>query len=222
MKQPTIPECRDNGEYNDKSDKCMKCKYINECKKIRLIIREQVTKRLGVGGSYRWLLEADEGRGESLSEEPPCDENRLLIVLEEYMITYAITDGGLTGLADLELYKKAIEAHLDLTQYINAMKELKRCDNVPDFETNFVAPIDELEEKYSKISGIKIYQNPSLLGRIIKREIYLKLVPKMLSYTSTVAALHKPTEFDYFYHRQKSTKRFQQPNLTRFTSRRED
>jgi len=186
----TIPSCIGNID-NPKQDKkkCQKCEFSEQCKELRLAIRGDIIRKLD-SGVRQYLIGHLWSKGDALASGPINDDVRLIMILEAYMDVYGTTDTGLTGLADSELYEKVVEYHSDLVTLLNVLREIiPKCRSDAEFEVYAEPTLIELEDKYSKKNGEKIYGNPTKLLQTIKAMIYKEIYPKLIAQITTVASL---------------------------------
>lgn len=183
------PPCYGNHENPDPKFNCETCKADAKCKEIRLAIRNDIIRKLD-SGFRPYIVGHLWSKGDALASSPLNDDNRLIMLLEAYIEVFGLTDSGLTGLADKDLYDKVVDYHDDLISFLDVWKEtFPKCKTPEEFDIYIKPVLQELEEKYSRRVGEKIEGNPTKLLRTIKSLVYKEIYPKIMAQISQVASL---------------------------------
>ena len=183
-----VPPCYSNYGMPKEKLNCKECNLAEKCEQLRLDIRETMIGKLD-SGLRQFLIGHLWSKGDALASAPVNDDVRIIIILEAYIEIYGMTDKGLTGLADPELYEKVVDYHDDLIALLNAKEMYSKCKTAEEFDINVKPILVELDRKYSEKTGDKIEGNPSKLLRIIKSLIYKEIYPKVMAQITTVASM---------------------------------
>jgi len=182
------PECF-VGKYQEYKPECLICKFADECKRKRQKIRHELSRIISKSGTRKWLQSSKMARGDLMLSHPNDIVSRLFALFEELEEVYGVTNRGLTGLVDKDLYKKAVQAEVDLHMYNTAMKKWDTSRNDEEYDIEVVSPLRELEKKYGKLFKVDLTQKPAQLLRYMLLYIKIELVPEMKFTIDNVSSL---------------------------------
>jgi hypothetical protein len=183
-------DCNHIGDFDAENADCKKCKDVEECKVVRAAIRGVIIDKLESGTrnlltGYGWTI------GDNLASNPSDDEDRIIMLCEAFMNCFGVTELGRTGLMTSTIYERVKDLHIDLTEYQKVMKIYSKCEDPADFEVLVAPTLIKLEEKYSELTGQKIFGEPTKIVRAIKKIFYAKdMFPVIISQITTVESLN--------------------------------